>query len=315
VFDRARLVPGPGEHTTRPMTPDDLDAVREIDRLAFESYRRQHRQLLRPQRSRTLHNMRAALHRPHPGVVVEWREEVVGYCFTHVWGSLGWLGTLGVRPRLQGYGLGQAVIAAGLDILRAAGCRVLALETMPESGKNQAIYTRQGLEPRFMTLLCRGRLSPPAASTHFTVWNGGPELQTIAEQLVTGLDVTPAARWLADEGAGATLVWWQDNAPVALAVLRHQSRHRDSVQSYLTVEAMACLPAVAGRWPRYLDEVNAYGARLDKTGLVLPVNGWQIDLLRAVLDRHMEIAHTRVRMVNGPPLGKRDALLALTLAM
>lgn len=38
--------------------------------------------------------------------------------------------------------------AAGLELLRQAGCQTLALETMPESGKNIALYARLGLALR-----------------------------------------------------------------------------------------------------------------------------------------------------------------------
>jgi mycothiol synthase len=131
------------------MRPADLKAVCQIDRDAFETYRRQQRQLTRPLRLRTPENMNAALRRPMPGVVIESPPgRIAGYCFTHIWGSFGWLGTLGVAPSQQGSGLGRAVTAAGLRVLREAGCRVLALETMPESGKNLALYIRLGLEPR-----------------------------------------------------------------------------------------------------------------------------------------------------------------------
>ena len=53
------------------MQPTDLKAVCQIDRDAFETYRRQQRQLTRPLRLRTPENMNAAMRRPTPGVVVE----------------------------------------------------------------------------------------------------------------------------------------------------------------------------------------------------------------------------------------------------
>lgn len=311
MFNRNTGVPA---HAVRPMTLDDLEIVSQIDREAFETYRRQQRQLTRPMRPRTVDNMRAAIQRPYPGVVIEWQHGVVGYCFTHVWGSLGWLGTLGVLPRYQGLGLGRVVIAAGLDVLRQAGCSALALETMPESGKNLALYTRLGLEPRGLTMLCQGAL-PPAARTEFQVWTGGPALREVASCIVPGLDPSPAARWLMDEEAGETLVWWEDAAPAAFAVLRRESRRQESAQGYLTVEAAGCIPEAARFWPRYLGEIQAYAETLRRIGLVLPINGQQITLLRAALETGMEIVHTRVRMSSGPPLGGSDTLILLTLAM
>lgn len=302
-------------YRTRVMTPADLKAVAQIDRDAFELYRRQQRRLVRPLRLRTPENLNAAVRRPYPGVVVESPPGyVVGYCFTHVWGVLGWLGTLGVAPASQGLGLGRAVTAAGLELLRQAGCQTLALETMPESGKNIALYTRLGLALHTLTCLLQGEVLA-ASSTHFEVWSGGGALREVAGRLAPGLDPTPAARWLDDEEAGRTLIWREDGQAVAFAVLRHKPRRLEGMQTHLTVEAAACLPGAVEHWPRYLSEMQLYAERLGQMGLVLPVNGQQSALLEWALAAGLRIVHTRVRMVSGHDLGGADDLLMLTLAM
>lgn len=302
-------------HVVRPMTSADLKTVCRVDRDAFEAYRRAQRQLSHPLRLRTPENMNAAIRRPHPGVVIEHPEgTVVGYCFTHVWGTLGWLGTLGVSPRRQGFGLGRAVIAAGLDVLREAGCTTLALETMPENGKNLALYMALGLEPHYLTVVYQG-YPRPAPETRFQVWTGGPELRQIGARMMPGLDLTPPARWLADEEAGHTLVWWEDGEPVACAALRHNARRLHNTQEYLTVEAAACVPEAAEHWPRYLAEMGAYVAQLGKQGLIFPANARQMALTHALLALKMRIAYTRVRMASGGWIGDPEALLMLTLAM
>jgi len=302
-------------HVTRPMEPADREIVRQIDRDAFERLRRN--ELPGRLSLRTAENIDAAFERPYPGVVLEApRGQVVGYCFTHVWGSLGWLGTLGIAPVRQGIGLGRPLVAAGLRLLEEAGCSALALETMPESGRNLALYTRLGLEPRRLTLLFEA--SPPAArTTHWAIWRDeSDDLRAVASALVPGLDPTPAARWLLHEESGDTLVW-RDAAgePVCFAVLRHAPRRQGSLQAYLTVEAAACLPRVADEWPRFLAEMQAYAEGRGRAGLVLPVNADQTALLGSALDAGMRIVQTRVRMVRGGALGGPDDLLMLTLAM
>ena len=299
----------------RRMTPADLNVVCEIDRATFESYRRRRRQLVRPLRLRTPENMNAAFYRPYPGVVIESPPgKIAGYCFTHVWGDVGWLGTLGITPPKQGFGLGRRVIAAGLDMLREAGCTTLALETMPESGKNLALYTTLGLEPRQITLLCQGTPSTMLDKS-YSLWNGGNELRAIAGQLVPGLDPMPAAEWLAMEEGGDTLIWYDNGQPVAFAVLRHAPRRLESVSLHMVIEAAACVPQAVDRWPRFLGEMQNYARLKGQSGLVLPINARQIDLLRATLDTGFQIVHTRVRMVDGMVLGAPDAYLLMTLAI
>jgi GNAT superfamily N-acetyltransferase len=289
--------------------------VCQIDRDSFETYRRQYHQLTQPLRLRTPENMNAAIRRPYPGMVIETPPgRIVGYCFTHVWGSLGWLGTLGVVPALQGFGYGRAITEAGIKLLREAGCQTLALETMPESGKNLAMYTRLGLEPRHLTLLCQGA-PVPAKDTHFVYWTGSDDLRTIGGKLFPGLDPTPAARWLVDENAGETLIWYENEQPSAFAVLRGAPRRIDMLPTYLTIEVAGCLPEAAAHWPRYLGEMQAFALDEGKHGVVLPVNTEQLALLRQTLNAGFRIAHTRARMVAGPSIGAPDALLVVTLAM
>jgi len=300
----------------RLMTPADLRIVSQIDRDAFETYRRQQRQLIQPLRLRTPENMNTAVRRPYPGVVIEAPPgHIVGYCFTHVWGSLGWLGTLGVTPSQQGAGYGRAVTAAGIDLLRQAGCTTLALETMPESGKNLALYIRLGLEPRCLTLLCQGAPSPAAETTYVRWMAGNDDLRAVAGGLTPGLDPTPAARWLVTEHAGDTLVWYEDGQPAAFAILRGAPRRIESIPTYLTIEAAACLPDAAQYWLRYLSEMQTFAIQQGKHGLVLPINTEQIGLLRRTLEAGFRVAHTRVRVMTGPPIGAPDALLMVTLAM
>lgn len=303
------------EPLIRPMTTADIKDVTRVDRDAFDAYRRGQLQTTRTYPFRTPQNVNAAVRRPHPGVVIEQpKGTLIGYCFTHVWGSLGWLGTLGITPRRQGFGFGRAVIAAGLEALREAGCTTLALETMPESGKNLALYTDEGMEARYLTFAYQG-LPRPADAVHYDLWDGGPELRQIAGQIVPGLDPMPSAQWLEDEEAGHTLVWSEDGQPTAFAALRHRSRRLKSLQEYLTCETAACVPAAADRWNDYLREMGAYAKSLGKRGLIFPVNGRQLGLLRAMRALRMRIAYTRVRMVIGDWIGAPDDILLLTLAM
>ncbi|HML22309.1 MAG TPA: GNAT family N-acetyltransferase [Aggregatilinea sp.] len=303
-------------YTIRTMAPDEGGVLEQLDWEAFETYRLRHTKEGHPLRHRTSANMDAALHRPYSGVVIEWPPgKVAGYCFTHVWGSLGWLGTLGVAPKNQGFGLGYAVTAAGIALLREAGCTTIALETMPDSGKNLGLYTRLGLEGRDLTVLCQG-IPDLATSVRFDLWQGGSStLEAIAGQIVPGLNPAPAAQWLLDEDAGQTLIWWDDGHPAAFASLRTGSRREGSYHLYLVVEAAACTPRAAVHWPRYLSEIQWYARSLRKSGVVLPVNMRQPALLRAALSAGLKIVQTRARLGVGDDLGASDDVLMLTLAM
>ncbi|WP_119069057.1 GNAT family N-acetyltransferase [Aggregatilinea lenta] len=302
-------------YSIRPMSPHEADKLEQLDWDAFETYRQRHIREGRPLRHRTRANLDAALNRPHPGIVLEWPPgKLAGYCFTHAWGSLGWLGTLGVAPKSQGVGLGRAVTAAGIELLRGAGCTTIALETMPDSGKNLGLYTKLGLQGRELTVLCQG-IPTPSTSVRFDLWRGGDILTLIADQVMPGLNPVPAAQWLLAEEAGQTLVWWEDGHPAAFASVRTGSRREGGYHLYLVVEAAACTPRAAEHWPRYLSEIQWFARSLRRSGVVLPVNMRQQALLRATLDAGLQIVQTRVRMASGGELGSADDILLMTLAM
>jgi GNAT superfamily N-acetyltransferase len=84
-----------------------------------------------------------------------WRDglgRIAAFNIAHASGNEGWMGPLAVREDLQGRGLGRAVVRAGIERLRAAGCTVIGLETMPRTMDNIGFYAGLGFTPGRLTL-------------------------------------------------------------------------------------------------------------------------------------------------------------------
>jgi GNAT superfamily N-acetyltransferase len=84
-----------------------------------------------------------------------WRDglaRIAAFNLAHVSGSEGWMGPLAVREELQGRGLGRAIVRAGIDHLKAAGCRAIGLETMPRTMDNIGFYAGLGFTPGGLTV-------------------------------------------------------------------------------------------------------------------------------------------------------------------
>ena len=79
------------------------------------------------------------------------RGEIVAFNIAHRSGAEGWMGPLAVKPEVQGAGLGKEVVRAGVEWLKAGGCRVIGLETMPRTMDNIGFYSRLGFEPGRLT--------------------------------------------------------------------------------------------------------------------------------------------------------------------
>ena len=84
-----------------------------------------------------------------------WRDNrgaVAAFNIAHRSGVEGWMGPLAVREDCQGVGYGKMVVNAGTAWLRAAGCRVIGLETMPRTMENIGFYGALGFVPSYLTL-------------------------------------------------------------------------------------------------------------------------------------------------------------------
>ena len=84
-----------------------------------------------------------------------WRDaegRLAAFNLAHVSGTEGWMGPLAVREDLQGQGLGARLVDAAVAHLRAAGCGIIGLETMPRTMDNIGFYARRGFRPGPLTI-------------------------------------------------------------------------------------------------------------------------------------------------------------------
>ncbi len=84
-----------------------------------------------------------------------WRDsdgQLAAFTMVHQSGTEGWMGPIAVRPDRQGGGVGRAVVATGIDWLRARRVRTIGLETMPRTTDNIGFYARLGFVPRHLTI-------------------------------------------------------------------------------------------------------------------------------------------------------------------
>lgn len=122
----------PRDITIRPERPEDAEAITRVTEQAFRDH---------PISRQTEQFIIAALRRAGAltiSLVAEEQGQVVGHiAFSPVEfsdGSAGWhgLGPLSVAPAMQGRGIGQALVRAGLGALRESGAQGCILVGPPE---------------------------------------------------------------------------------------------------------------------------------------------------------------------------------------
>ncbi len=201
---------------------------------------------------------------------LHWRDaqgHLAAFNIVHTLGHEGWMGPLAVRPDCQGRGLGRRIVQAGVDLLKANGCRVIGLETMPRTVDNIGFYSGMGFRPAHLTVSVTretqvtagvpgelaSRLGPPGAWIE--------RLRALVAEVMPGLEVSREAGLTLEHGLGDVTVvregdrWdgaalWH-TAPLAigrpadeLRVLKLVARDRGAFRS--VVQALVAEAAARG---------------------------------------------------------------------
>lgn len=156
------------------MKPNMLESIRILDNECFN----------RGDNYRSMENL-AELMTNNPGgcFVVVHDNEIVGYIFSRILGKVGFIGPLGIKPALQGKGLGKNIIKASCDALINAGCVSIGLEVLPELGNNIGLYQKSGFVPTFSTITYRKKVNYELAENDNVI--NGKELDA---HIITSFD-------------------------------------------------------------------------------------------------------------------------------
>lgn len=89
---------------------------------------------------------------PEGCFVIEDRGKVLAYCFSRLWGKVGWIGPLSVLPSEQGKGYGKQIVLAAVNYLKRRKTITIGLEMSAESSKNLEFYVKLGFVPQETTV-------------------------------------------------------------------------------------------------------------------------------------------------------------------
>lgn len=157
-----------------------------------------------------------------------WRDEkghVVAFNMVHRSGVEGWMGPLAVRTDQQGSGTGKEIVTRGIEWLKAQGCAVIGLETMPRTMDNIGFYSRLGFTPGRLTLTTTidaaysehactllSRLSPASRVEAIA------ECRDLISTLHPGYDHTREIELTAELALGDTVLVYEGDRLVAYAL-------------------------------------------------------------------------------------------------
>ncbi|MHB0999581.1 MAG: GNAT family N-acetyltransferase [Armatimonadota bacterium] len=257
----------------REMTADDLDLVRHLDAVAFIPYMKKTGKEDSFQ-IRSRESVLACLALNPSGCFVAEDEDIVGYIFSRCCGDIGWIGTFGVHPDKQCRGIGHLLLKASSDNLEHAGCKVIGLETMPDSPYNVGMYTKAGFRSGYPTLHLAHKVQNTCSTQNIAVQHQASKesnilaLSSICSTAFPGLDYTNMAQNAVEFGWGET-IFIGSQEPWAAAIMKPHGT--------FVVATVIALPCGRNAIGEIIQTMDAWGFDRGISDLFLSINtiDWQ----------------------------------------
>ena len=211
--------------TVRPLQENELSTADSIMRLAFGTF------IGLPDPMSFMGDAAYVRNRwladPEAAFAAEAAGEIIGSNFATNWGSVGFFGPLTIRPDFWDRGVGKRLMEPIMELFDKWGTRHAGLFTFPHSQKHIGLYQRFGFWPRFLTAITS---KPVAQITSAMRWTRFSEVSSaerddvlsacseVTDAIYEGLDVANEIRAVAAQNLGDTILLWNNDRLMALAV-------------------------------------------------------------------------------------------------
>ena len=235
-------------------------------------------------------------------------KRIVGYAITHLWGTVGWFGPLGVAPDWQRQGVGKDLALMSVDSLERNGATTIGLETMPDSVSNLGFYSRLGFQSNAMSfVLAKSVLNseyelaePLMYQTDFSSTHKEAIIDECGEltgKILPGLDYSGEIHQTDKYKFGTTLFFRHDDKLIGFAVCHSGKYFRSERAETLRVKIAVAHPA-AGRnqVDRLIAGIEAFARQSGKYRLHMNINARHDSWYRLLLERGYRLVATGLRM-------------------
>lgn len=233
-----------------------------------------------------------------------WRDTtgaIAAFNIAHASGVEGWMGPLAVRDNCQGSGWGKRIVRAGIEHLRAAGCRTIGLETMPRTVDNIGFYSGLGFIPGHLTVtLTLDAGGSPAVPGLLSLLGGGARVDAmaacaaLAASIVPGADYTREIRLTHELSLGDTLLHYRNHELAGFALCHAaplvEARARDELR------VLKLVAADHDAFEAMLPGLSALARRTATTRVALRMQGEHRSAYAAVVRQGGRVRWTDLRM-------------------
>ena len=241
---------------------------------------------------------------PDSGLAAEMDGQMVGSNFVSIWGSLGVLGPLTVRPEWWNQRIAQALLAATMDLFAARGVREAGLFTFAHSARHVGLYQKFGFWPGFLTALMSKRPAvESAAAFRFSALaekdrqSALQACRKLTGSIYDGLDVSCEILGVARQNLGDTLLLWSGDSLDALAVCHcGEGTEAGKDTCYIKFAAAQPGPRASHLFDRLLDACESLAIERGLPRLQAGVNTGRRNAYRQMLQRGFRTDNQGVAM-------------------
>ena len=303
---RSILPGGRGDVKLRPMAVDDIPSVQTIgqvtwSRVASEDIGRPVEYPIRPAKI-----IQAAIEgEPGGCYVATMDDEPVGAAYSHVWGSVGWIGPVEVVPDHQGSGVGTRLMEACQDHLGSRGCKVMGVETMSDNERNKRFYARLGYCPTGVTVFAEKKLRPAVyivggiiELSSSNLEEHGEDIRRISSSVFPGMDCTSEFRMALKHSLGKGFVLRHDGVTKGAALIMEaplEGLRMVSIKLLLTDPGLPDRGAVMASLMATCEQ-SAISSGNERVFTSCSISN---DVSRILVERDYKISASNVRFIKG----------------
>jgi GNAT superfamily N-acetyltransferase len=242
---------------------------------------------------------------PHGCFIAMLGDEPVGTAYSHVWGSVGWVGPVEVLPDHQGKGVGKALMEACNAHLYSKGCRVYGVETMSDNERNKRFYAGLGYRPIGVTVFAEKKLRPAGyfvggvkELTASNLAENSGEIRRLSSAVFPGMDCSSDFRGALSHSLGKGFMIRHDGITKGAALLMEaplEGLHMVSIRLLLTDPTISDRGAVMSSLMAACEQ-SAISSGNDRVFTSCSITS---DISHILVERDYKISASNVRFVKG----------------
>ncbi len=247
--------------------------------------------------------------------------KVMGCCFGHIWGETGWLGPMVVAPSYQGRGIGSRLLERGTYYLENSGCKVIGLETMPQTTANVGLYLRNNYYPKNLRIRFYKNMDSHQIKTDGrfmlpSTWSQASafleDVKRISREVDPFIDYQKEFAGVYQHDLGKAIFMKEGHTVRGFAIY-----HEIPATGRIMIKALAAAPKEIEEEEFFLGMMAGMESMLSSKSfrqIVAPVYGEHELVCKVLLENGYQVQHAGVRMFYKKGKNKKDLSRVIHLA-